>query len=877
MVLAPWEHAILFITYGWKKADGTRRFRRFYLEIAKKNGKALALDTPIPTPSGMRTMADVHPGDYVFGVDGKPALVTLESENFLNHDCYEVEFSTGEKVIADADHLWETDARHITTSGRGTRKGVKNQDHTGVRTTVELFNTQYSQITAGYKTNNHRLPTAEPLQFPQKGFSVNPYVLGVWLGDGKSEGAGFESADLEIVGLVSLDEPVTFGYRESASASYSLSDGDRTQQARDKSCQARLRKLGVIGNKHIPEEYFSGSINQRLELLRGLMDTDGCICKKGECYFDNCNETLARGVARLAASLGFRPNIRSNPAKLYGRTVNTCWTVSFTPYHDELVFNLSRKGDRQQPRKTSSHTRRTIKRVTKVPSVPTKCIAVNSPRNLYLITESCIPTHNTGLAAALSLYHLIADVDPATGKPEKSPRVVVAATTREQAKECFLAAVAMRNNSSVLSKKINQSGKDDKAYALHTKPALGRLSMMTRDAKSQDGKLISTSILDELHRWETDGGLYPIIRYGGRTRKQPLMIELTTAGASAGGTTPCWKEHEYAIKVLTGFLTNDEFAPWIFSMDDKDNWEDPANWVKSNPSIGHLFPLDTIIKEYDEVQGKPSDLADFKRYALNIWSSASDDPAVDIDKWNACCIEPLDTHPDPRRMRDEFRKKLAGQTTFFGVDVAPKLDTSSLQLLFPPTEIGQKWRVLEFFWIPAANAAERRKRDKVAYDEWARDKFITLTPGNMTDMRFICDEIIKLSKEFNLKQGYYDPNYANELVRMLGETDYALHERFVPFKQGFPEMNAPCHEFERKVLSGEFQHANNPVMRWQVEGLVWSKKHGGETDKPMIRPDRDKKRRKIDGPVALIMALACATSPDNLIKPKRPFYVVTST
>lgn len=482
-------------------------------------------------------------------------------------------------------------------------------------------------------------------------------------------------------------------------------------------------------------------------------------------------------------------------------------------------------------------------------------------RKLYL--EIAKKNGKTGLAAALSLYHLSAD-------GEKSPRVFIAAVTREQAKECFLAACGMRQNSDELCSVIGQTGKGDKAYALHTKD-LGRMSMMTRDAKSQDGKLVSAAIMDELHRWPNTGGIYSIIRYGSSTKKQPLMIELTTAGASAGGTSPCWLEREYGTKILDGVLEDDEFAPFIFCMDDKDDWKNPENWIKSNPSVGHILDLERLKTDFHEVQGKPTDLGEFKRFRLNIWSNEAENPAIEIERWDACCREPIENHPDARRLRKESLEELAGRTSFWGLDLAPKLDTSSLIGVFPPMKTTENWRILEFFWCPQADVAKRVKRDRVPYDLWSNQGFLTLTPGNLTDVRYIAEQITELSKTFDMKEVAYDAAWSSELIRMLGESGFPM-DKFVDFPQNNNKMNPGCIEFMRKVNRAEFAHDNNPIMRWQMSNLRWNVNKGNS----MIKPDKSSKREKIDGPAALIMALSRAIDPENIIKPPKKFWVVSS-
>ena len=468
----------------------------------------------------------------------------------------------------------------------------------------------------------------------------------------------------------------------------------------------------------------------------------------------------------------------------------------------------------------------------------------------------------TALAAALSLYHLIAD-------GELSARVFVSATTQKQAGICFKEAAAMRNRNADLKAAIQQSGHEP-IIALYTHD-LGRLSMMSKEGSSEDGAIVSCAILDELHRWKLGSSIYPVLRYGGRTRKQPLMIETTTAGASADGTSLCYAEREYGTKILDGFIEDDEFAPWIFCMDAKDDWKRSENWVKSNPSVGYIIKEDDLLKEFAEAQGKPTTLGEFKRFALNIWSSESENPAIEIEKWDACCREPIENHPDGARLSAESVAELKGRTCFAGLDLAPKLDTSALVLLFPPLKSGEKWRILVYFWCPADNVANRVKRDRVPYDVWADKKFITLTPGNLTDVRYIADQITDIAKQFELKELAYDDAWSSELIRMLGESGFDMN-KFVSFPQTHIRMNAPCQELMRKILRGEFAHDNNPVIRWQMANLRWNTQKGTG----FVKPSRDSKREKIDGAASLIMALARATDPANIIKPKSNFWVVTS-
>jgi phage terminase large subunit-like protein len=162
------------------------------------------------------------------------------------------------------------------------------------------------------------------------------------------------------------------------------------------------------------------------------------------------------------------------------------------------------------------------------------------------------------------------------------------------------------------------------------------------------------------------------------------MICISTAGSSAGKTSVCWNEYDYGCKILDGFVQDDSVMPWFFSLDPKDDYRDEKNWVKSNPALGYLFDIETLRDEFKETEGKPTSRGEFKRFSLNIWSDESADPAIEIDNWDACSIEDVATHPDPKRLRAQLIESLLGRPCYGGIDLAPKIDTSALVLLFPP-------------------------------------------------------------------------------------------------------------------------------------------------------------------------------------------------
>jgi len=362
--------------------------------VARLEGKALALTTEVPTPTGWRTMGDLKPGDHVFDESGTPCNIVAVSGVMVERECREVLFSDGTAVIADAQHLWRT----VDKNGR--RYG---QHRSKVLTKNEIAR----KLTVRGE-RNHQVPLTEPVQYAERVLPVDPYVLGAWLGDGTSTCANITTADQEI-----LDHIAAAGYewhKANARLAYRIG-GTPADRRRDPSTgcytangslNSTLRAMGLLGHKHIPDEYLTSSVAQRSELLKGLMDTDGYVDKWGRCEFTTIRERLAEQVAELVASLGFRPVIAKKRATLNGVDCGPKYEVAFTP--DRPVFRLRRKLTRQ---KTTGrfHRFRAIAAVRPAPTVPVRCIQVDSPNGMFLVTRAFIPTHNSSLGRLGLLIH----------------------------------------------------------------------------------------------------------------------------------------------------------------------------------------------------------------------------------------------------------------------------------------------------------------------------------------------------------------------------------------------------------------------------------------------------------------------------------------
>lgn len=360
------------------------RKRIIFLQCGRKYGKLLTNDTKILTVDGWSTMGELEVGDLVFGEDGLPTPVLEIFENPEPELC-RLSFSDGSTIDACVDHQWLTHTKATRKSrkrNRGRMPGRSPIKKPAVVTTAEIAST----LMAG-KEPNHSIPCCAPLLMREKKLWNDPYVLGVWLGDGSKGGGNVTGVDEEI-------------FNEISARGFTVQKRRSTPQTRlVKGLSALLRKDGVLHEKRIPESYLFGSESQRLDLLCGLMDTDGTISKKGYCSFDNTNKNLADGVYHLLVSLGMKPTRTIRVGKLLGAGKKICYRVMFHPTRP--VFRLSRKLARIKPLKKSGH--RFITAVTPIPSRPGRCISVGNASHLYLAGEALIPTHNT----TVMLYCLV--------------------------------------------------------------------------------------------------------------------------------------------------------------------------------------------------------------------------------------------------------------------------------------------------------------------------------------------------------------------------------------------------------------------------------------------------------------------------------------
>jgi hypothetical protein len=340
--------------------------------------KGLALDTPLPTPTGWTTMGQVEEGDDLIGSNGETCKVLYKSAVHRN-PTYVMKFEDGSEIICDHEHRWNV------ISGR--------EEKAKTLTTKEIL----ESLRSPNGQRQHRIVNAAPLSLPEASLPIHPYVLGYWLGDGKHTSSEITSAEGE-----TWDNISSFGYATGSDTGSNLNSETRTVYG----ISAELRSLGLRGNKHVPIQYLRSSLQQRLDLLRGMMDSDGNYNKiRKQAVFVNTNKRLADAVFELAASLGFKPSKWSGKYSGFGVS-GTQYRIQFTPTASLNPFMLSRKANLVRASHPVTATRRVIKDVIPVDTVETQCIGVDSPDQTYLCGQAMIPTHNSGMRPNLDNLYL---------------------------------------------------------------------------------------------------------------------------------------------------------------------------------------------------------------------------------------------------------------------------------------------------------------------------------------------------------------------------------------------------------------------------------------------------------------------------------------
>lgn len=422
------------------------------------------------------------------------------------------------------------------------------------------------------------------------------------------------------------------------------------------------------------------------------------------------------------------------------------------------------------------------------------------------------------LAAWIGLYMMVADCEPGA-------EVYSAATTRDQARIIFNDAKSMVRGSKALSNRLGVH-----TLNIHDLKTSSKFEPVSSDADSLDGLNVHCALIDELHAHK-DGKVWQVLDTATGSRRQPLMIAVTTAGFER---SVCIEKYYYCEQVLTGVVNDDAQFAFITEPDD-DDWKSETAWKKANPNYGvSVFPeqLERLCKQAQHI---PSEQNNFLTKHLNKWTNQAN-RWIDLDVWNANGGE-----------YDE--QSLIGRECYGGLDLAATTDINAFVLLFPPTLDDDKWRTLYRFWVPEEaihNRSQGNSLTKVAYDGWEREGWLHTMPGKTADYLYLEKEIVKLAGLYDIKDIAYDPWNATQTAINLEAQGLELTQ----YRQGAMSFNEPMKRLESLLIDKKFNHGNCPVMTWMANNMVV--RYDANLN---MAPDKGKAKDKIDGVVALLMAL----------------------
>lgn len=442
-----------------------------------------------------------------------------------------------------------------------------------------------------------------------------------------------------------------------------------------------------------------------------------------------------------------------------------------------------------------------------------------------------IPKKNgkSTICGGLSLYGLLAD-------KEAGAEVYGAGSDREQAGIVYREAAAMVKASPDLAARLTLLESRKRI----TFPGSGSFyQVLSADAFRAEGINAHFTIFDELHA-QPDRRLYDALRYAGAARRQPLLVQITTAGNDRDSI--CGERWEYAAQVARGAVDDPAFFPYIRAADPADDWLDPKTWAKANPSLGITIDVDDFARDVQAARISPGDEASFRRYRLNQWLDAADESWISPDRWDACTGKHQEAD-------------LEGREVWLGLDLARGGgDFTSLAIVTRDTDgkVLVTWR----HYYPRSKFEERAREGRVPIQAWQRAGWLTVTDGNVTDFARVEADIAALAGRMTIKSLNYDPAAAAELAQRL-QDNHGLPLMQVP--QTLVHLNGPTLDLERLIQSRELVHNGDPVAAWMSTNAVKVESRGNDLCK--IAKPRHGRDKNIDALAALIFALKNLAAP----------------
>lgn len=434
------------------------------------------------------------------------------------------------------------------------------------------------------------------------------------------------------------------------------------------------------------------------------------------------------------------------------------------------------------------------------------------------------------LSSGLALFMLSAD-------GEHGAEVYSAATTRDQARIVFDDAKAMAERTPDLRTYLGVAIMQHSITVAHR---ASKFTPLAAEGSTLDGLNVHFAVIDELHAHKTRA-VYDVIDTARGAREQSLLWNITTAGTDRSGI--CYERRTHVTKVLEGVIDDPSMFGIIYTLDDGDDPHDPRSWAKANPNWGKSVLMDDMEAASRKAEAMPSALNNFLTKRLNVWVSG-ESAWMDMRAWDRCAMTVL---------RDNL-PEFYGAKAWIGLDLAQKKDFAALSLVF---QVEDKWAVCTRLYL---NELAVQESGNAHLTGWARQGYVQVTDGDITDFDVVAEDLRSLCRNFDVQEIAFDPALSMYFAGKLIEEGLPL----VEITQRALFFTPPLIQVENLVLEKKLAHDGNPVMTWMVSNLVVKVSKFNE----LMSPTKERPENKIDGPIAMLMALGRALNTETAATPE---------
>lgn len=815
-LLEPFHKFIIYNLVGFKLA-GTDivRFHEALIYIPRKNIKALALDEDIPTPEGWKKMGDVHEGDYVFSLDGRAARVLHESEVF-HKPMYRVYFEDGSTVDASGDHIWTVQTKDSRRTARRTPIGRRrNKPQLAERngwyelTTSEMLS-DFCRVRADGKGREYkyRVPMPGAVEYPHKELPIDPYVLGVWLGDGSSSGQCITVSEADLEGTKTRIEERGYAcsvirYKDRASA-IDIDPHPRgcSRKLYEGSFRYALRGLGLLGDKHIPERYLTASVEQRRDLLCGLMDTDGTVTKAGQCVFTQKSKSLSLQVLELIRSLGIKAAMYEKDVTCNGVPAGVAYSVYFYTGKDNPCFHMGRKYDRLKQKLSPRMFAKSVTGIEPLPAKPSKCIMVDHPSHLYLAGKGFTATHNTSFAAslawALSLLYR-----------RSGSKMYIASAALMQSMESY-------NFLAYNIRRMGEDAKDGGSVRIidnHNEHSISSdlgdgsiyIRALAANPDSQDSLNANIAICDEIQAFKQPKQ-YNLFKEAMKAYTNKLLIGISTAGDNEQAFLG--QRLKYCRKVLDGTIKDEQYFIFMCCApegvkDGSVDFTDPKVHEMANPAYGVSIRPEEILNDSLQAQNDPQQRKDFFAKSLNVYTNAMS-AYFNIEEFRASDSEHDWTIDQLAKLPIDW---------YGGADLSKMHDLTAAALFgnYKGTDI-----IVTHAFFPVVAAHLKADQDNIPLFGWAEDGWLTLCNSPTVNHSDVVNWFVGMRKKgFRIRQVGHDRKFSREYFIAMKEAGFKIVDQ----PQYYYKKSEGFRHIERSAKDGNLYYLHSEAYEYCVENV----------------------------------------------------------